>query len=324
MDLSLSENEPKNPVFFVRRKPVAAEHENVFDLAWRSFEWLVTGPDPVAVDGRDIDGLPRRLLPLDELGTALLARSCAQTTRDAAWRYLVTRSRAEGGTWTVACAGLALPVLLPVARSLTREFAGDRDDVYSAILTGFLDGLREVDLDRPAILVRLRWTAYRAGARTVREALDRPRPREDLGFRSAPPERPGSHPDLVLAAAVEAGAISAAEASLISATRLGELSLAEAAQARGQTYEAAKRARLRAEARLRAHLATDDDNDNDNDNDNDSRMHRARRRGARSRVSRKDAKSGVSRRGSHAPADRAHPPRRTDTRSDVRTTRKVR
>ncbi|MFJ8819499.1 sigma-70 family RNA polymerase sigma factor [Amycolatopsis thermoflava] len=234
MDLSLPANEPKNPVFFVRRKPVAAEHANVFDLAWRSFEWLVTGPDPVTVDGRDIDGLPRRLLPLDELGTALLARSCSQATRDAAWRYLVTRSRAEG-TWTVACTGLALPVLLPVARSLTRDFAGDRD-VYSAILTGFLDGLREVDLERPAILVRLRWTAYRAGARTVREALDNPRPREDHGFRSAPPVRAGSHPDLVLAAAVEAGAISAAEASL-SATRLGELSLAEAAQARGQTCE---------------------------------------------------------------------------------------
>lgn len=315
MDLSPSENEPKNPVFFVRRKPVAGEHENVFDLAWRSFEWLVTGPDPVAVDGRDIDGLPRRQLPLDELGTALLARSCAQTTRDAAWRYLVTRSRAESGTWTVACTGLALPVLLPVARSLTREFAGDRDDVYSAILTGFLDGLREVDLDRPAILVRLRWTAYRAGARAVREALDSPQPREDLGFRSAPPERPGSHPDLVLAAAVEAGAISAEEASLISATRLGELSLAEAAQARGQTYEAAKRARLRAEARLRVHLATADD---------DSRTHRTRRQGARRRVSRTGSKSGVSRRGSPAPADRAHPPRRTDTRSDVPTTRKVR
>ncbi|MEU0509074.1 sigma-70 family RNA polymerase sigma factor [Amycolatopsis sp. NPDC006125] len=315
MDLSLSAKEPKNPVFFVRRKPVAVEHENVFDLAWRSFEWLVSGPDPVAVDGRAIEGLPRRLLPLDELGTALLARSCSQSTRDAAWRYLVTRSRAEGGTWTVACTGLALPVLLPVARSLTREFAGDRDDVYSAILTGFLDGLREVDLDRPAILVRLRWTAYRAGARTVREALDRPRPREDLGFRSAPPVRAGSHPDLVLAAAVEAGAISAAEASLISATRLGELSLAEAAQSRGQTYEAAKRARLRAEARLLAHLAADTDN---------SRTHRARRRGAQRRVSRTDAKSGVSRRGSHAPADRAHPPRRTATRSDVPTTRKVR
>lgn len=362
MDLSLSENDRNNPVFFIRRRRVAVEDATVFDLAWASFEWLVTGPNPVAVDGRVIPGLPGRVLPLDELGTALLARGCSQGTRDAAWRYLITRSRAEGGTWTVACTGLALPVLLPVARTLTRDVTADRDEVCAAILTGFLDGLRELDLGRRAILVRLRWRAYRAGALAVREARESPPPREDMDFRSAPPPRPGGHPDLLLAAAVQAGAITAGEAGLISATRIGDVSLVEAAQARGQSYEATKRARLRAEARLLAHLTDDGDHtptstpaDAPNTAPDDTAAGHATRRARRSATptarlgptrrvrlrnvtrpgsaaaknvrppeSPQGPESGVRGRGTRRPADRAHRTPRTGTRPDVPAPREVR
>lgn len=228
----------------------------VFDTARTAFAWLVTGPHPVALDGRQVRGLPPRLVPLDEVGALTVAKGCPQETRDAVWAALVTRSRAEGGTWTVACVGLALPVLLPVAAKLTSRFRGEVHDVHAAALTGFLEALTDVDLARPAILVRLRWAAYRAGHRALREALDAASPAADLGVRAPGPEHLSGHPDFVLLAAVEAGVLTVAEAALIGDTRFGELSLADAAHARGQTYKATQQARHRAERKLAAHLNT--------------------------------------------------------------------
>ncbi|MFI5589380.1 sigma-70 family RNA polymerase sigma factor [Amycolatopsis sp. NPDC051758] len=268
-----SENDPAFRDFFRRRTPAVITEPGVFDIAHTAFEWLVTGPHPVALDGRPIPGLPTRLVPLDELGSLLLDKDAPQSLRDAAWAALVTRSRADGGTWTVACVGLALPWLVQVAARLTRSAQGEAHDIQAAVVTGFLEELTTVDLDRPRILVRLRWSAYRAGCAALRETLHAASPVGDAsdeqmqellaecavpvsGFRSCPPPEPSAHPELALFAAVDAGVISAQEATLISATRFGELSLAEAAHARGQTYEAAKKTRQRAESRLAAHLKT--------------------------------------------------------------------
>ena len=351
MDLSLSETETKDPVFFARPKPAFVEDANVFDTAWTSFGWLVTGPAPLSVDGRDIAGLPPRLLALDELGTVLLSPSCSQDTRDAAWRHLVTLSRVEGEKWTVACTGLALPVLLPAARTLTRGLvAQDRDDIHAAILTGFLEGLRDVDLGRRAVLVRLRWTAYRGGEQALRETLERPVPHEDLASRSAPPPRPSGHRDLVLAAAVEAGVITDSEAELISATRVGDVALAEAAHARGQSYDTAKHTRNRAEARLAAYLtdsATDSPADTTPEHGappgdsapppvtkpgpthrtrlrNVTRARAASAKKLRAPVSPNGPKSGVSERGTRLPADRRSRARRTRSGSAAPTRREAR
>jgi len=254
MDFPSHENELDERVFYLRANPDFVTDSDVFAMARSSFVWLVTGPDPVSIDGRHIPGLPARPVPLDELGTLLLAEDCTQATRDAAWAHLITRARAEGGTWTVACVGLALPVLLRVAAIVTRRFTGDSHDLNAAVLTGFLAGLSEVDLVRPAILARLYWAAYREGRLALHEAVGGPIPAGDSVFDSAPPPRPEGHPDLVLAAAVRAGAITADEAGLISETRVGETSLTEAAHARGRTYKATAKSRERAEHRLAAYL----------------------------------------------------------------------
>lgn len=293
MDLSLPENDPDSGVFFLRRAPACVAKPGVFDTARTAFEWLVIGPHPVALDCRPVPGLPPRLVPLDELGTLLLAKGCPQATRDAAWAALITRSRAEGGTWTVACVGLALPVLLPVAAKLTERFRGEVHDIHAAVLTGFLDGLTTVELDRPATLVRLRWAAYRAGYTALREALDAAPPIADLGYRSSPPNHVSGHPDFVLLAAVDAGAITTEEASLIGATRFGELSLIEAAQARGQSYEAAKKSRQRAESRLAAQLAAEAACESDSPA---SRAAAARRAGVAARRSGSTLRLGPTRR----------------------------
>jgi hypothetical protein len=216
----------------------------------------------VSVDGRLFAGLPARRVPLNELRDRLLRRRCPQTLRDAAWAHLVLLARAEGGAWTVGAVGVALPALTSIAATLSARFAGDPSDIHAAVLAGFVAELGQIDLRRPRIMLRLRWAAYRAGHAAVREALDAPAP-SGHGFRSAVPPSPWGHPDFVLARAVAERAITAAEAELIGATRLEGVSLADAAAARDMSYQAARKARQRAEHRLVAYLLGDIANTSD-------------------------------------------------------------
>lgn len=216
---------------------------------------VASGPHPVQVDGTEFGDLPNRPVGLLELRRRLLARSCPLATRDAVWAHVVRRSRAEGAVWQAACLGLGLPMVTWVAIRLSSRFADDPSDVHAAVLTGFLAGLSQVDLERSRIAVRLRWAAYRAGRRAVREALHAPQPAAD----ELPPAAGQGHPELVLARAVSRGVLREREAELIAATRLGEQSLAELAAARGVTYKALHQARRRAEHRLARALTQPED-----------------------------------------------------------------
>lgn len=223
------------------------------DIARDTFTWLVTGPQPLAVDGRRFPGLPRRSVPLDELRDRLLQRNCPRRTRDAVWAYLVRRSRGEGSTWTVACVGMALPGLAASARWLATRYRGERADVHAAVLAGFVEALATVDLHRPGVITRIRWAADRAGKACLKESLDAPTPVAP-GFRSAPPNNPWGHPDLVLARAVADGVLTEIEAELIGTTRLEDVSVAAWARARGIVVQTAQVARFRAEHRLVTYL----------------------------------------------------------------------
>jgi hypothetical protein len=237
---------------------------NSLDIARDTFTWLVTGPDPVSVNGRLFPGLPDRRIPLDEVRDCLLARRCPQATRDAVWAHLVLRSRTEGATWTVAAVGVALPALTSVAATLSARFAGDPADIHAEVLQGFLSEMATIDLRPPRIMLRLRWAAYRAGHHALTEALAGPTPVAP-GFRSTPPHAPWGHPDLVLARAVADGVLTQTEAALIGATRLEDMPVADWA-AQHQTgewavYKIRKRAELRLAAYLRDSAAQDDPTD---------------------------------------------------------------
>lgn len=228
--------------------------EGALDSARRAFSLLTTGPHPLAVYGRDFPGLPARLVRLDEVREVVLHRQCPQALRDRVWAFLVTRSRAEGGAWTVACAGVALPALTAIAARLSARFAADPADLHSAVLTGFLGDLAEVDLDRPRIMNRLRWAAFRAGYAALREALDAPVPVSDR-CREAVLRRVPGHPDVVLARAITEGVVTESEADLIGQTRLDRRPLTRLAAERDSSYPAVKQQRRRAEHRLLVHLA---------------------------------------------------------------------
>jgi hypothetical protein len=258
-----------------------------------SWEWLCASPHPVTLDRAALGGLSNGPLPLDEVRARLLDRGCPGSVRDAVWAHLIGRSRVDGPTWTVACAGMALPMLAGVCRTLCGGRGVERDDVASGIVTGFVAALGRVELDRPGLASSLRWAAVRGGHAVLREQRRAPRPvphdqlvralfaptgavgnaiRDEgqdltgaepgpgLGpsgcWESTPPPTPGGHPDLVLAAAVQDGVLSRDEAALIGETRLEATTLAQAAARRGRTVAAVTMQRLRAEMRLVDHLRT--------------------------------------------------------------------
>ncbi|WP_405657719.1 hypothetical protein [Streptomyces sp. NBC_00079] len=239
------------------RRDRTADHSLPLDTARESFTWLVTGPEPLSLDGRPFPGLPNRTIPLDELRDRMLRRRCPIRTRDAVWAHLVRRSREEGATWTLACTGMALPALAGVARWLAARYPGDPFDVHAEVLSGFLGALATIDVDRPRVLVRLRWAAYRTGFTALRKALEAPTPVAP-GFWSTPPRPPWGHPDLVLARAVRATVLTPTEADLIGATRLDEVLISDWADRYRMTADAAYKARRRAEYRLIAFLRDQD------------------------------------------------------------------
>jgi hypothetical protein len=227
------------------------------DTARNTFTGLVTGPDPLAIDGRDFPGLPPRSLPLDDLRDRLLDRACPLHIRDAVWRHLIQRARDEGATWMVACVGVALPGLAGTARWLAARYRGDRADVHAVVLSGFVEALASVDLSDPGVLYRLQWAARRAGQAALEESLDAPVP-SATAFESRAPRTPYGHQDLVLARAVGDGVLTPTEADLISATRVGDESVTDWAHAHGRSVHAVAKARERAEHRLFAYLTDPD------------------------------------------------------------------
>lgn len=218
-----------------------------------AFTALCNEPKPLALFGTRVHPeLPARWIPLGELRKALITKRYDLHICDAVWVELVARSRAEGGAWTVAAAGMAAPALKWVAGMYALDFAGDTGDLDAEILTGFLEHLATIDTSRRAILHRLRWAAVRAAERAVK--IDNAQRKSHAAAESAPPKAPWGHPDLVLNRAVADGAITEAEADLIGSTRMEDIGLAEAAEMLGITINAAKIRRQRAEARLVAWL----------------------------------------------------------------------
>jgi hypothetical protein len=232
---------------------MASEVRNSLDVVRDAFALLVTGAHPVQLDGRQFDHLPDRLLALDEVRDRLLARSCPQSTRDQVWAFLVRRSRDEGSTWTVGATGVALPALTAIAATLSDRLAGDLGDIASEVLTGFLTELTSVDLDRPRIMLRLRWAAYRAGHAALMQVLAGPIPIDPTRLSIEPPASTGN-PDVLLVQAVKDGVLTGVEAELIGATRLDKTPLGEWADARDVGRWGTYKTRKRAERRLGDHM----------------------------------------------------------------------
>jgi DNA-directed RNA polymerase specialized sigma24 family protein len=222
----------------------------------KTFDLLVTGPNPLALDATSLDGLPDRAIPLGELKAMLLHPSMAFAARDAVVDELVARSRSHGGAWTVGLAGVLLPGLRRAVWPLVQACPGKAADIEAETLVAFLAAVARCEPGRARLASRLCWLARIGADRLLRaEVAERARPGTDP-VSSAPP-RPWGHPDLVLERAVRAGVIGASDAELIGATRIGDVELAEVANALGTSYKACHQRRRRAESALVKWLTSD-------------------------------------------------------------------
>jgi hypothetical protein len=231
--------------------------DSPLDTLERTFALLVSGPDPLALDGTGVEGLPDRPIPLDELKARLLHPSTHFETRDAIVAELVARAQREGGKWTVGLAGVLLPGLRRTVRPLVQACPGKADDIEAEALAAFVAAIGRCRAGRPRLASWLRWQARKGATRLLHaEMAERAGPGNEPV--SAAPPRPWGHPDLVIAKAVRSGVISVSDAELISATRIGDTDLAEAATGLGLGYWACHKRRHRAEAALVEWVTGDD------------------------------------------------------------------
>ncbi len=234
-----------------RRRPA---EPSPFAALERAFTVLSAEPRPLAVDGASVAGLPARAIPLGELKARLLHPSTPYVTRDAALGVLIARAKAEGGAWTVGLAGVLLPGMRRAIEPLVEACPAKQADLEAEMLVGFLAALARCAPGRPRPAGFLCGRAYDAAKQLVRaELAERARPAHRP--ISAEPPKPWGHPDFVLARAVAQEVICADDAELIGATRLGEMTLAEAARAWGLAYKTAERRRQRAEVALVAWIS---------------------------------------------------------------------
>jgi hypothetical protein len=221
------------------------------DVLDTAFRLLVTGPAPLAIDGAALgQGLPARLIPLDELRSLLLRRGTPFAARDAAVADLLRRARRDHDTWTVGLAGVLLPGLRRVAATLAEDYPGDPADIDAEVLAGLVGAIGRINPAGSRLAAQLLRAAFNRAKRLRRAELW-------LAVRSTPvepasmaPPRLVGHPDLVLARAVARGVITSDEAELIGLTRLEHVSVAAVAAANGYQPGTLTRRRERAEARL--------------------------------------------------------------------------
>ena len=237
----------------------------VFDTVETTFRLLCRGPAPLALPGSMFTPGRRRPVRLVEARELLLwPARMDPDARDRVWAELVRRAQTEpthtdptgtgNAAWVVGAAGVLVPGLRRVADRLTAGWAGDGDDLEAEVLAGFLTALRTLDPDSGRLPSRLCWAAYRAGLALRRRDTDDVRRKADsaAGVEAAAPPRPWGHPDFVLAAAVTAEVITAADADLIGVTRLEGRHLTAAAAELGISRGALLSRRSRAERRLAA------------------------------------------------------------------------
>jgi hypothetical protein len=235
-----------------------SRNQNPFDTLEAAFAVLCTEPGPLAFEAGAVTGLPQRVIPLTELRALLLHPSTSHATRDAALCELLRRSQSEGGRWTIGLSGVLLFGLRRAVAPLVAVCPDSAADVEAEAIAGLLEAFAATNPSRPRLASRLTWLARnRAKEHVVREfAESAARPFHDL--TSVAPSWSDHHPDLVLMKAVINGVLEPENAALVGETRLGEMTVPEAASRLGISVKLAYERRRQSEQKLRAWITSPD------------------------------------------------------------------
>jgi len=226
----------------------------------RSFALLVCEPSPLALDGAAVGhGLPARPIPLGELRRLLLDPGIGFDGRDAALTWLVARAQVDAGAWLVGLAGVLLPGIGRRVYPLCRAYPRLAHDLEAEALAGLIQAVRGWPCGQDRVATRLVWSAARAAHRLLAREVQVGQHEVNVGLELEPPTQKTGHGELVLAEAVAAGVVSATDAELVAASRIQEVPLRELATGWGVGYEALRKRRQRAEARLAGWLTDQPD-----------------------------------------------------------------
>jgi DNA-directed RNA polymerase specialized sigma24 family protein len=222
----------------------------------RSFGLLVCDPAPLTLDGAVVGhGLPARPIPLGELRRLLLDPSIGFDGRDAALTWLVARAQVDGGAWMVGLAGVLLPGIGRRVYPLCRAHPRLAHDLEAEALAGLIQAVQGWRCGQDRVATRLVWAAARAAHRLLAREVRVGEREVSVGLELEPPARAAGHGELLLEEAVATGVLSPADAELVAASRIQEVPLRELAAGWGVGYEALRKRRQRAEARLAGWLS---------------------------------------------------------------------
>ncbi|GGU86505.1 hypothetical protein [Lentzea flava] len=197
---------------------------------------MTAGPQPLTLDCAALGcGLPNEALPLDQVRVLLLKRQTSWVSKDAVWHELVRRAHATPEPWTIVAAAMMMPGLKHIAGKLNSRFCGDRNDLDSEILEGFLQALDVTDARSPKIFGRLYWAAFRRGHEARDNERRRTMSRSELPDTALDSCTASGHPDLVLPGAMLSRVITPHEADLVSDVLLDHGDRSTAAKRRGMS-----------------------------------------------------------------------------------------
>ena len=139
-----------------------------------------------------------------------------------------------------------------IAGKLGGRCPGEKSDLDSEILNGFLDALDLAEPSQPRIYGQLYWGAFRRGHEACNRENRILRQNSELDESScARYRRPASgHPDLILAGAVLDEALTEEQAALLSEVRLDGEKQEAVADRRGLSRHGCRRLLAQAERRL--------------------------------------------------------------------------
>lgn len=236
---------------------MADPSDSPFAALEATFRLLTTGPEPLTLDGRLVGPpLPPRRIPLGELRDLMLQPRVPLRVRNAAVGVLLDRAKADGGAATVALAGVLLPGLRKLTAPRKGALPSRSADIEAEAIAGLLEGVCEFEAGKKRDPLK---ELFAASLRRVDRLVGREltiRARHNADELPDLPSLPFGHPDLVLVAAVQDGAVCADDAFVIGETRLGGVSLAEVARMLQISPETLQKRRRRAEEALVAWLQT--------------------------------------------------------------------
>ena len=233
--------------------PTSFNHDP-FDTLETAFTGLCVEPRPLALEAGAVAGLPRRAIPLTELRSILLHPSTSHAVRDATLGELLRRAQTEGGRWTIGLVGVLLYGLRRAVTPLCIACPGKAADIEAEAIAGLLEAIPVTKPSRQRLASRLTWLARNKAKALVKHEFAEMSGRPFHDEVSAAPAWSDHHPDLVLMKAVITQVLEPEDATLIGDTRLGLMTVSEAAESLGISISAAYERRRQAEVKLVAWL----------------------------------------------------------------------